>query len=334
MQEIENFNKILRSFNIKAECVSYSKNDNYFHYDIKLSPLSKIKDIIKMSTELSLAIKSQGKPNIKPIYDQGIVRLEFICKREKELNLFEYFSIDEDVPNGDLICLLGQDVTSNRVWMDLSKNPHMLISGTTGSGKSTLLHNIIANLYNYNDAILFLVDPKGIEFVDYDNALLKNLRVDYTYKDAIKTLDMLHSIMEHRFNMLKNKFNADKIPYIVLIIDEFADLILQDINNEFHNKLCKLAQKCRAAKINIILATQRPSANIINGAIKANFPARIACKVSSNTDSRIILDNGGAENLNGFGDALLKDHLRYLQRFQVAYTSSKEICSYFGNANV
>lgn len=331
MDNIKIFNNILSNFNIQARCVDYQKNDNYFFYDIGLFNSTKIKDISKYLDEITLMLKVQCKPNIKPIYELGLVRLEFISKRNETLNLFEYFTIDEDVPNGDLICLLGQDVLGKRIWMDISKNPHMLIAGTSGSGKSSLLHNIIANLYNYNNAILFLMDPKGIEFVDYDKSFMNNVRVDYTYKDCLDTLDNLLNIMEHRFLMLKNKVDKSTIPYIVIIIDEFADLILQDINNSFYNKLCRLAQKCRAANMNIILSTQRPSANIINGAIKANFPARISCKVASHVDSRIILDASGAENLNGFGDAMIKDHLRYLERFQIAYTTSKEVCERFSN---
>jgi S-DNA-T family DNA segregation ATPase FtsK/SpoIIIE len=118
---------------------------------------------------------------------------------------------------------------------------------------------------------------------------------------------------------------------MVVIIDEFADLIMQDKEDQFYVALCRLAQKCRAARIHIILATQRPSVNIINGSIKANFPARIACKVASHVDSKVILDTSGAENLLGKGDALIRDNFRHLERFQVAYTTAQEVCSYFGD---
>jgi S-DNA-T family DNA segregation ATPase FtsK/SpoIIIE len=117
---------------------------------------------------------------------------------------------------------------------------------------------------------------------------------------------------------------------IVVIIDEFADLIMQDKANMFHDLLCRLAQKCRAARIHIILATQRPSVNVISGIIKANFPARIACRVASHVDSKVILDASGAENLLGKGDAMVRDNFRQNERFQIAYTTPQEVVKYFG----
>ena len=214
--------------------------------------------------------------------------------------------------------------------MDLSKNPHMIVAGTTGSGKSTLIHNIIANLLNYNDVYMYLIDPKGIEFSDYEKNNIPNVEVGYTYSDVINTLNTVLIAMEYRYEVMRKGLSLDSIPYIVLIIDEFADLIMQDKENQFYTKLCQLAQKCRAAKISIVLSTQRPSVNVIDGTIKANFPARIACRVASHVDSRVILDAVGAENLLGQGDALLRDNLRYLDRFQVAYTDASEICKFFG----
>jgi len=117
---------------------------------------------------------------------------------------------------------------------------------------------------------------------------------------------------------------------ILIIIDEFADLVMQDKGDMFFDRLCRLAQKCRAARMSIMIATQRPSVNIVNGAIKANFPARIACKVASHVDSKVILDTVGAENLLGKGDALLRDNSRNMERFQVAYTDATEVCQIFG----
>ena len=106
---------------------------------------------------------------------------------------------------------------------------------------------------------------------------------------------------------------------------------MQDKEYQFHDKLCRLAQKCRASRISIILSTQRPSVNVVSGAIKANFPARIACRVASHIDSKVVLDSVGAENLLGHGDALIRDNYRFIERFQIAYTNSTEICNYFGD---
>jgi len=331
MDHIQNFNNILQSFRVKATCIDYRIIDNYFYYDLRLQPRAKVKDIERISNEISLAIKATSKPSVKIIHNIGVLRLEFALPKSKRLDLLDYFS-NKDIPKGDLNCLLGQSVDGSKVWMDLAQNPHMIVAGTSGSGKSVLLHNIIANLFNYNKVQLFLLDPKNIEFSLYEK-YMKNVHVGYSYDDAIKVLDQVLSLMESRYEAIRQGLNIKKLPFVVLIIDEFADLIMQDKGDIFYNKLCRLAQKCRAARINIVLSTQRPSVNIINGAIKANFAARISCKVASQVDSKVVLDSSGAENLLGNGDALIKDNNRYLERFQVAYTTAEEICKTFGNLN-
>lgn len=328
-REIKNFNEILSSLNVDALCIKSETLDNYKYFDIKLSNNTKVKDIEKLNDEISLLLKSSNKFSIKKLYSEGLVRVEFVSKKDSKLNLFDYFT-NENIPKAEIPCLLGQFINGKRVWMDLADNPHMIVAGTTSSGKSTLLHTIIANLLNYNNVDLFLVDPKNIEFSLYSN-YFNNIKVCNTYNDTIVLLDKLIAEMEERFSLLRDGYNKDKIKYSVVIIDEFADLIMQDNDKLLFSKLLRLAQKCRAAKINIILATQRPSVGVVNGMIKANFPARISCRVASSIDSKIILDSKGAENLNGKGDALLRDNSRLLERFQVAYTSANEICSIFGN---
>lgn len=321
------FNQILNSFGIKAQCLQASQVDNYVFYDCKLHPSAKVKDLLKYSDEISLALRKPCKPSMKVLHELGVVRVEFALPREKPLRLFDIFTND-NVPKGDLMCLLGQRVDGEKVWMDLLQNPHMLVAGTTGSGKSTLLHNIIANIYNYNDAELILVDPKRIEFSQYEK--MRSTSVYYTYDLAVEVLSNVITLMEDRYNQLRAGWLPKNLRPVVLVIDEFADLIMQDKDNMFYEKLCRLAQKCRAARISIILSTQRPSVNFVNGAIKANFPARIACKVASHVDSKVILDTAGAENLLGKGDALLRDNFRHMERFQVAYTDATEVCKYFG----
>lgn len=330
MEHIKNFNEILTSFNIKAQCVDYKELGNYSYYDLKLKLNVKIKDVQKYAEEISLALKMSAKPNIKIMHSLGIVRLEFVSPRTEKLNLFDFFTND-NVPEGELICLLGQSLDGKKMWMNLADNPHMIIAGTTGSGKSTLLHNIIANVFNYNHAHLYLVDPKNIEFAEYGKSFGNRISVSYSYTEASLVLDSLLKQMEDRFEAIRNGVSKDTMPYSLLIIDEFADLIMQDNDNSFYDKLCRLAQKCRAAKISIILATQRPSVDIVSGTIKANFPARIACKVATHVDSKVVLDAVGAQYLLGRGDALVRDNTRFLERFQIAFTSPEEICKVFGN---
>lgn len=328
MESIQHFNKILKAFNIQATCVNSQEVDNYFFYDLKLDPHTKVKDIHRYGDEISLALQTPCRPSIKVLHEQGVVRLEFVSLRDKPLMLIDYFT-NEDVPEGEVTCLLGQTVDGKRLWMDLAQNPHMLVAGTTGSGKSTLLHNLVANLYNYNDCVLCLVDPKKIEFAAYEDHL-HNAKVYYTYDETIDLLNNLLELMERRYSLMRAGRLPQEFPYVVLIIDEFADLIMQDREDQFFDKLCRLAQKSRAARICIVLATQRPSVSIINGDIKANFPARLACRVASHVDSKVILDVTGAENLLGKGDALVRDNFRLMERFQVAYITASEVCQYFG----
>lgn len=328
MATVEQFNQILESFNIRAKCVSSQEVDNYFFFDLKLAPNARVRDVHRYSDEISLALKTPCRPSIKVLHDQGIVRLEFVTPRSSPLHLFDLFTND-NVPDGDLVCLLGRSVDGRLVWMDLAQNPHMLVAGTTGSGKSTLLHNLIANLKNYNECLIYMVDPKKIEFSAYDGRL-PHSKVFYTYDETIDLLDVLLDIMEQRYSMMREGVPPQEFPYIALIVDEFADLVMQDKDDVFFTKVCRLAQKSRAARISIVLGTQRPSVNIINGAIKANFPARLACRVASHVDSKVILDATGAENLLGKGDALVRDNFRFLERFQVAYITSEEICQFYG----
>lgn len=325
---VQDFNQILETFNIKAQCVSFSQVDNYLYYDLKLNQNAKVRDIQKYGDEISLALRKACKPGVKVMREQGIVRLEFAEPREKPLQLFDFFT-NKHIPKGDINCLLGQMTDGSKMWMDLAQNPHMIIAGATGSGKSTLLHNIIANLLNYNDVDLTLIDPKRIEFTEYKNGI-PSIQVLYTYEEAVELFTNMIDVMEYRYELLRTGKPANELKPMVIIVDEFADLIMQDKNNEFYTVLCRLAQKCRAARIHLILATQRPSVNIINGTIKANFPARIACRVTSHVDSKVVLDISGAENLLGKGDALIRDNMRFAERFQVAYTNASEVCKYFG----
>jgi DNA segregation ATPase FtsK/SpoIIIE, S-DNA-T family len=327
METTQQINKILSSFNIKASCLTASQSDNYRFFDLKLSPNAKVRELHKYSDELSLALRAPCKPSFKVLHEQGIVRMEFAIPRTKTLKLFDYFTND-NVPAGDLTCLMGQTVDGERVWMDLLQNPHMLVAGTTGSGKSTFLHTIIANVFNYNDADLYLIDPKRIEFSQYEG--VRKTQVYYTYDDSVELLSNMIEIMEERYNKIRIGCNPKDLKPILIIIDEFADLVMQDKGDMFFNSLCRLAQKCRAARMSIVIATQRPSVNVVNGTIKANFPARVSCKVASHVDSKVVLDTSGAENLLGKGDALLRDNFRHMERFQVAYTDATEVTRIFG----
>ena len=327
MEEIAFFNDVLKSLKLDATCLSYQEVNSYYYYDLMLNNKTKVKDIQKFSNEIALKLRASAIPNYKVLTNSGVLRLEFASNKKEENNIFDLFSEGDQVPKGELVCLLGQAVNGSKIWVNLEDTPNLLVAGTTGSGKSVLLHNIIANLLFFNKSKIYLIDSKQIEFSNYSK--LSNIQVGYSYNEALYSIKSLILLMENRFTLLRSGFKIENMPPVVLIIDEFADLVMQDSSTELYTNLLKLTQKCRAAKIHIVLATQRPSVNIINGAIKANFPARIACKVASHIDSKIVIDGVGAEHLNGKGDALLKDNFRISERFQIAYANSELLLKHF-----
>ena len=237
------------------------------------------------------------------------------------------------------------------VTIDVAKMPHMLIAGTTGSGKSVCINSFICTLIytrSPQDVRLIMVDPKVVELTVYNDIPHLVTPVITEPKKVVKALGWLCDEMERRYQMI-SKFGvrnieglnakirnenipAEKLPYIVLIMDEFADL-MSTVGKDIETYVARLAAKARAAGIHLILATQRPSADVITGTIKNNFPARIAFAVSSGTNSRIILDEGGAENLLGRGDMLLMEPSSMgFQRIQGAFLSDDEVYSIVGFA--
>jgi len=295
------FNSILSKFKINATCFEDYHDEYVSSYDLTFNVGSKIKNIDKVKDELALALKSVGRPSIKILHDRGLVNVSFISKQleslsVKESNLFE--------PN---MLTIGRFYDKSLLKIDLREDPHILIAGITGSGKSTLLHTCISNLLQDN-VRLVLVDTKQIEFARYKG---KNVFTCLNYDDAYKAISVLEKEMLFRYD----NFNPNR-QKIVCIIDEFVDLILQDKDDTLKTKVCSLTQKGRAAGIHFIVATQRPAASIISGAIKANFSAKISFKMASHFDSKVILDHSGAENLIGKGDALISSSKLFLERFQ------------------
>lgn len=331
MDNIEKLNSILDSFKISAVCRGFLEYKNACFYDIELKPGARVRDLEKYSTEFSLALKACSKPRINVLPENGIVRFEFLKSQGNKVKLLE-LGQEAIRPDGDLTCLMGETLEGRPLWMDLAKNPHMLVAGCTGSGKSTVLHTIIANLLLYPRIKIHLMDPKNIEFFQYEKAI-KRVDVSYSYEECLAVLEKLNIEMDLRYRQIKDGVvNQKNLPFIVLIIDEFADLRLQDLDNRFHKLLCRLAQKSRAARIHIVLATQRPSVNVVDGTIKANFPSRLSCKVSSGIDSRVVLDATGAEDLIGRGDSIINNSEYNYQRFQAAYTNAEEVVKYFNGS--
>lgn len=312
---VDLLNKVFEGFKINATCIGSRQHRHFSFYDVKLNYGCRISKIMRNSKEIAVAMRAKSDFIVKPIPEAGIIRLQTSYDDLHPLH-FEPFYRQNEAPSGVLPLLLGESDEGEPLWLDMKDCPHLLVAGGSGSGKSTLLHTIISNIEQQEDIKLYLVDTKKIEFNKY-----KEKHFLFTnYNDTISLLKFLYSQMETIYENLLTNIRPNRIKR-VLIIDEVSDLMLQqDKTKEFEMLLTKIAQKARAANIFIILATQRPSADIITGLIKANFPARVACKVSSKIDSRVILDMHGAENLNGKGDAIIRSSAHDYVRFQVALT--------------
>lgn len=321
---VELFNDILAKFKIKAICTSHEQVRNISLFTLKLYAGTKISMLERFSTELALALHAKNRLTFTPIMETGMVRVEVVDETKHRVNLIEELKT-KVVPAGELQIYLGSSVDGKDIWMDIAKNPHLLIGGTTGSGKSVMLHSILTNLLLLSNATAFIVDTKAVEFEPY-RAKYPNLSIAGSYDQAYETLIYLTNEMEFRYSKMREsgKQKSSFAPY-VLMVDEFADLIMQDIEDRLYNLICSLAQKSRAAGIYCVLATQRPSVDIIRGTIKANLPARIACKVANKTSSRVILDQNGAELLNGHGDAIISNYEHDFIRFQGAFTSPNDL---------
>lgn len=332
MQMRDSLNKVLVGLDIKAECTDASRHRHIGIYDVKLAPSERVRSIESRATEIALHLNSRCEPLIKPITEKGIVRIQSIISKPETINFEELYKRATStigVLKGFMPFLIGETYEGEPLWVDMAEHPHTLVAGETGSGKSVCLHLMIANAAKRNDVKMFLIDPKRVEFGRYSNekykGLVKHIANDYT--SAIGLLKQMVSDMETRYNIMASMgiSSIREMPNLfdkyVIIIDEAADLMMQQDkrDKEFETLLIRLAQKSRAAGIYLILATQRPSVDIITGLIKANFPARIAFKVSSKSNSRVIIDTNGAEALVGRGDGIIKSSVHDFVRFQGAF---------------
>jgi len=309
----ERFFSLLNSFGVKAEYVKLENKKFFDVYDIKLSPGVRSSKLDRMLVDLGMAIESHAHPVGYPVLRDGVYRIE-VQKAELESPTFQSVARSFDASSYSPIAL-GSDHHGEPLFVDLNRIPNLLVGGTTGSGKSVLLHSFILSLLKC-DACLYLIDPKTVEFSMYsDLDSVKSLV--HTVEDAHLLIEDVRGLMETRFTYLSkakvrsaSEYNERVSPEkrmrpVVIVVDEWADLVLQD--KDIQKPLCLVAQKGRAAGISIILATQRPSCRVISGLIKANFPGRIALKVASAIDSRVILDSNGAEKISDVGTGLYVD---------------------------
>jgi len=327
---IDTLNQFLEANKLPAKCIDSTKQGCINVFDLELEKNFRLGKLTALSQELMLTLKSFSVPMFKFNLDKGLLQIETLADKMPSVSLIN--NLNSIIPSqNELNVLLGSSFKNEHISIDLSKNPHMLIGGSTGSGKSVLLHNIVSNLLLASNADLYVVDTKAVEFSFY-STLSHRVKIFTTYEEYKNLLQYLLHIMELRYQFMQynpiiNVFN-DSFKPIVLVIDEFADLIMQDQHKECYILLCRLIQKCRASGIYCILATQRPSADIVGGIIKANISARIACKVSSKINSRIILDQGGAENLMNVGEAIINNYKYNLEKFKISFSPIQELKNY------
>lgn len=290
---------------LSFQYIRYQRNGPTDEYIITPHPTTNLKKIFALSQNLGLLCRSRHMPKVDHVYADGTIKIS-ILKRE-----IEYLSVKDSVllskANKDMaapICL-GTKSDGNPLIIDQSSVPNTIIGGSPGSGKSTLLHNMITNLLS-NNVEISLVDPKSTEFHIYENSKGCERVID-DMTDFPDLLDFYLDKMKERYSLLKRyhcqsfqdfnkKFGKKEISPAVMIIDEWADLYLA--NKDVVGGITSLAQKGRAAGISIILATQRPSSQVLPGIIKASFSGRVALRCSSALESRIIMDSSGAEELS------------------------------------
>jgi S-DNA-T family DNA segregation ATPase FtsK/SpoIIIE len=328
----ETLDNLFGQLKIKAKVKSCKRENSFLIFDVVLNPGGTFKKIERYSTEIALGLKSISNPLVYPVPKQGIIRIEMMVQELEDISFSEVIRSKEFLEsNYKLPIALGKTKEGNPLVVDLTEFPHLLVGGATGSGKSVLLHTIINNLLSSaNNFKLALIDTKRIEFSYYENISKLYCPVAKDIDSSLLVLNNLIDEMENRFYILEragcrniSEYNG-KMGYIVVVIDELADLMLSS-EKKAQELICRLAQKSRACGIHIVMATQRPSVDIVTGALKANFPVRIACQVSSAVDSRVILDKSGAETLFGKGDAIL-DGLQYkFIRFKGSYINENDI---------
>jgi DNA segregation ATPase FtsK/SpoIIIE, S-DNA-T family len=331
----------LAHFGIQATIVGQISGPRVTRYELQLAPGTKVSKVAALKDDLSYALATTEIRILAPIPGKQAVGVEL---PNLSPNLVTLGDIYDDLPStaSPLAVWLGKDISGMAVWTDLARMPHLLIAGTTGSGKSGCINTVLTSVLlrsTPDDVRMILIDPKRIELNFYESIPHLLTPVVSSPKQAAAALANVVGEMERRYEKLsilraRNLPEANRslrqrgeqtLPYLLVVIDELADLMMIS-PQEVEDAVIRLAQKSRAVGIHLVLATQRPSVDVITGMIKANVPSRIAFAVSSQTDSRVILDQAGAESLLGQGDMLFKPlGTSRLQRVQGAYVSEEEI---------
>lgn len=346
--------RTLKNFNIPVEMDEITVGPTVTRYTLKPAQGVRLSRITALQNEIALALAAPSVRIEAPIPGKSLVGIEIPNKAKSTIGLGTLLK-DKAYKNSGkpLTTALGKDISGNANFADLAKMPHLLIAGTTGSGKSVTVHALVTSLLYRNgpqDLRFIMVDPKRVELTLYNSIPHLLTPVITEPKKAILSLKWAVKEMERRYDVLQQQAVRDigsyhkkrkslvkelgeeaeevqdmeTMPYIVVIIDELAD-IMTTYPRELESGIVRLAQMSRAVGIHLILSTQRPDSNVITGLIKANIPARIALKVSSQVNSRIIIDEPGAEKLLGAGDMLFSSGEKAPERLQCPYVSENEV---------
>jgi len=329
----------LKDFGVTGKVVEICPGPVVTMYEFAPAPGVKINKVASLADDLALALKTHSVRIVAPIPGKAVIGIELANPVRQMVYLRDILSSDVfQKGKGELLLALGQDIVGQPVVADLAKMPHLLIAGATGTGKSVGLNAMICSLLykmGPDKLRLLMIDPKRIELSLYESIPHLIHPVVSEPKEATRALKWAVMEMERRYQLLEeaharniagyNKTAEEPLPLLVVIIDELADLMMVS-SKEVEASIARLAQMARAAGIHLLIATQRPSVDVLTGLIKANFPARLSFKVSSKVDSRTILDVMGAERLLGNGDMLfLPPGSSNLERIHGAFISESEI---------
>jgi len=341
---IAKLEEVLRVFEISGKIVQVNIGPTVTQYELDLKAGTKVNKLLGIQREIALAMAAKDVRIQAPIPGKNTIGIELPNKVNASVSFKEVLSCMPEVNEKTILAVgLGKDIMGKVKWCEINTTPHMLVAGSTGSGKSVCINCIIASILmrcKPDEVKLVMVDPKKVEFSMYNGIPHLLCPVVTDAKKASIALKNIVGEMERRYEILEktknknivsyNKFcethtEYQKLPYIVVIIDELADLMLVAAK-EVEDSIMRITQMARAAGIHLIVATQRPSTDIITGVVKANIPSRISFAVSSQIDSRTILDMGGAEKLLGKGDMLFLPMGESVpMRIQGAYVSEEEI---------
>ena len=322
LENADKLEKTLLSFGVEAKILEVTKGPSVTRFELQPKAGIKVSKIVNLSDDIALGLAAKGVRIEAPIPGKSAIGIEVPNKEQTPVFFREILESNEFKNNNyKVACALGKDITGKCIVTDISKMPHVLIAGATGSGKSVCINTLIVSiLYKYSpeDVKLLMVDPKVVELSVYNGIPHLLIPVVTDPKRAAAALNWAVNEMTRRYKLFADNGvrNVDsynelvkkgvidkKLPYIVIIIDELADLMMA-CPRDVEDYICRLAQMARAAGMHLVIATQRPSVDVITGLIKANVPSRISFAVSSQVDSRTILDSTGAEKLLGKGDML------------------------------